>query len=72
MVTTAQIIDQALNALKPETGFHEPNQQQTHEADARANIAIASALNRIAGALEEIANTHNADSAVQSAIHHSA
>ncbi|MFJ3043624.1 hypothetical protein [Streptomyces tendae] len=72
MTTTAQLIDQALNTLKPETGFHQPNQQQTHEADARANIAIASALNRIAGALEEIAYNHNADSTVQPAIHHSA
>lgn len=69
MTTTVQLIDQALNALKPKTGFHEPNQQQTHEADARANIAIASALNRIAGALEEIAYNHND---VQPAIHHSA
>lgn len=72
MATTAQLIDQALNALTPDTGFHKPNRQQISEADARANIALASALNRIASALEEIAFNHNADTTVQPAIHHNA
>ncbi|WP_030188128.1 hypothetical protein [Streptomyces violaceorubidus] len=72
MATTDQLIDQALNALNPKTGFHEPNPQQAHEATARANIAIASALTRIASALEQIAHNHNADNTVQPAIHHTA
>jgi hypothetical protein len=70
-MTTQQLIDQALQALKPDIGFPRPSQQQVQRADAIATIAIASALDRIAGALEEIAFNHSPDTTVQPAIRHS-
>jgi len=70
-VTTADLIQQALQALQPETGFHTPNQQQTSEAHARGVIATASALNRIADALEVIAANTTPAATVQPAINHS-
>ncbi|MEG8275750.1 hypothetical protein [Streptomyces sp. AHA2] len=70
-ITTAQLVDQALDALKPKDGFHAPSREQVREADARANVAIAAALTRIAGALEEIAFNRDSDTTVQPTIHHS-
>jgi hypothetical protein len=69
VATTAQLIARALDALKPETGLQKPSPQQIREADARARGATAAALDRIAGALEEIAA--NTTPAVRPAIRHS-
>ena len=71
-MTTADLIQQALQALTPDTGFHSPNQQQTSEAHARGVIATASALNRIADALETLAANTTPTATIQPAIHHSA
>lgn len=54
-MTTDQLIDQAIEALTPTTGYAKPNPRQLHEADVRARVATAQALNQIAAALAEIA-----------------
>lgn len=54
-MTTAELITAALNALEPTPGYPKPNQRQLHEAEVRAKVATAQALNNIATALAEIA-----------------
>lgn len=72
MATTAQLVNEALDALTPEAGYHEPNSKQIREADVRARIATASALSRIAGALETLAVNTAPDTTVQAPIRHNA
>ncbi|MFF7795561.1 hypothetical protein [Streptomyces sp. NPDC007991] len=69
---TTDLVAQTLDALKPMRSCDKPNQQQLREADVRAKAAIASALDRIAGALEELAANTAPATTVEPAIHHNA
>ncbi|NUS82688.1 MAG: hypothetical protein HOY75_08040 [Streptomyces sp.] len=52
MPTTSDLIGQALDALTLKNGFNKPHQDQIDEADARARIATATAVDRLAAAFE--------------------
>jgi hypothetical protein len=54
-MATANHVATALNALVPETGFHRPTTKQTDIAGIHSQLAIATALDRIGAALEQIA-----------------
>jgi hypothetical protein len=50
MTATADLVRDALAALAPRDGFHKPSPEQTAEATARAQVAIAAALDDVAKA----------------------
>jgi hypothetical protein len=58
-------------ALIPRDGFNRPSAGQLHEADVHAHLATATALDRIADALEALAANTAPDTVLQPTIHHS-
>jgi hypothetical protein len=72
-MNAARLIADALTALQPRDGFHQPNGQQLAEADIRARLATAAALDHLGDALERLAGTDEmAGIRIRSAIHHNA
>lgn len=70
MANARQLIDTATRLLHNSDGSHHIPEPRLREADVRASLAQADALDRIAHALECLAN--NGDTTVRPAIRHSA
>jgi hypothetical protein len=60
---TVDHVATALNALVPQTGFQHASSQQIQTADIHSQLAIATALDRIGAALEQIAANTTTDRA---------
>jgi hypothetical protein len=76
--TTRQLINQALDALKPMRSCDKPNQQQVTEGHARGVIALAQAVTDLNTTLTDLADQQPGtpdpcqEADLLPAIHHSA
>ncbi|MFG2276984.1 hypothetical protein ACGFNY_45415 [Streptomyces chartreusis] len=72
-MNASDFLDRARKALRTRDGISKPSSTQLAEADVYARIAQATALDRMAAALEALAaDAAPAPGTVQPAIHHSA